>query len=706
MPPLSRIHSILGKNVTMHDGAVKQIVAQLEALLDNGLAGAPQLHACVLRDGWLPIASVLNYSPLGQTVWPYGGVGVVGDCLMARPSKSIELSGDGACVRAKPLRVLVRDALERLFSDANYHRDVHLQLLAEQDGYTPLDALVRTYEPVRALLAPAPAQGLTPAQLLDEAVSSSSELVRSSAGGSVRRKSLAERIIAQAEYYLGSERMAADSFLMEQASVYDGWVPIATVLSFPRMRKLCHPQVGAVAHVLSGSARLEVSQDKRLVRPSLTPPASPARASAPSGLRDRLLAAVGALLSDASLTLDRAIQAAIAAASPPAAIERGGVGCRVAFDALLAHPLLAPLAAEHQKSKLSALLPRDDKNDKGFYLESDGSHVVRLRPTPEVRQLRAAVDADAPAAEGDFSVFQFNILADMLATLEQFPTVDTTHLDWSRRRDLVLQEVGYHLPDIITLQEVQSTGGDGSANDHLAEIEGVLRTAHGYSTRYVRKVRWHGHGWPPGVAQIGNVISWRDEAFEFIAHKEVHIAPQLCALCDDEPSKMHFGRGAQVGLLVALRHRKLGRVVVVVTTHLTSNFMEPVCQIAQAEVVMLAAAEFAKEHGPNAAVVLGADLNSIPGSGVYSLLTAGRRRPPAFTHHRGERRAPELWRRPRRRRRCALPAAPSVIGVCDGARARASLHQLHGPALALCGDARLFDVQRRAARHARAAVAV
>ena len=193
---------------------------------------------------------------------------------MARPSKSIELSGDGACVRAKPLRVLVRDALERLFSDANYHRDVHLQLLAEQDGYTPLDALVRTYEPVRALLAPAPAQ-LTPAQLLDEAVSSSSELVRSSAGGSVRRKSLAERIIAQAEYYLGSERMAADSFLMEQASVYDGWVPIATVLSFPRMRKLCHPQVGAVAHVLGGSARLEVSQDKRLVRPSLTPPASP-----------------------------------------------------------------------------------------------------------------------------------------------------------------------------------------------------------------------------------------------------------------------------------------------------------------------------------------------------------------------------------------------------------------------------------------------
>ena len=40
MPPLSRIHSILGKNVTMHDGAVKQIVAQLEALLLEAPGGS------------------------------------------------------------------------------------------------------------------------------------------------------------------------------------------------------------------------------------------------------------------------------------------------------------------------------------------------------------------------------------------------------------------------------------------------------------------------------------------------------------------------------------------------------------------------------------------------------------------------------------------------------------------------------------------
>eukprot|EP00965_Chrysotila_dentata_P044162 1467665-Pleurochrysis_carterae.AAC.6 len=30
---------------------------------------------------WLPIASLLNYSTLGQLVWSFGGVGVVADCV-------------------------------------------------------------------------------------------------------------------------------------------------------------------------------------------------------------------------------------------------------------------------------------------------------------------------------------------------------------------------------------------------------------------------------------------------------------------------------------------------------------------------------------------------------------------------------------------------------------------------------------------------
>jgi endonuclease/exonuclease/phosphatase family metal-dependent hydrolase len=80
---------------------------------------------------------------------------------------------------------------------------------------------------------------------------------------------------------------------------------------------------------------------------------------------------------------------------------------------------------------------------------------------------------------------------------------------------------------------------------------------------------------------------------------------------------------SQVGLAVALRHVSTGRTVVAVTTHLSCNFQEPWTQVAQIQTVLMGAAKLAEKHGPSTAVVLGGDLNSIPGSGVYHLVTSG-----------------------------------------------------------------------------------
>ena len=141
---LTRIHSITKHSVSMRDADIDLVVQSVEALLENNFAATvPQL----MRDSaeWIPIASLLNYSPLGPTVWPFGGVGVVADCLRSRASVVVELSGDGACVRKMPLRVRLRNQLEFLFADGNYSKDVHLQLLQRPDGYTPLDKIVVTY---------------------------------------------------------------------------------------------------------------------------------------------------------------------------------------------------------------------------------------------------------------------------------------------------------------------------------------------------------------------------------------------------------------------------------------------------------------------------------------------------------------------------------------------------------------------------------
>ena len=182
---------------------------------DDSLASSP-LRACVTADGWVPIASLLNYSPLGATVWPFGGVGVVADCLTSRGSTAVELSGDSSCLRKRPLRVQARAAIEWIFSDMNYHKDVHLQLLQETDGFVPIRKLISTYAAVQRFAPMLSALGPLDGVLsLAEAIGSSAELVvrlppKNSAGPPglappaspegapcVRRKTLAEKICSQ-----------------------------------------------------------------------------------------------------------------------------------------------------------------------------------------------------------------------------------------------------------------------------------------------------------------------------------------------------------------------------------------------------------------------------------------------------------------------------------------------------------------------------
>ena len=214
----------------MRDDDVTMVVQQTEQLMsDETFSSVPSLRPCLTSDGWLPIASLLNYSPLGATVWPFGGVGVVADCLTARGSTLVELSGDSSCLRKRPLRVQARAALEWIFSDMNYHKDVHLQLLQETDGFVPLTKIVSSYSSVQQLapLLQQPPGVFDAIRALADAVQSSSELVvrlPSRQEGSpqiapaatsperspcVRRKTLAEKICSQVEWYLAAERLQA-----------------------------------------------------------------------------------------------------------------------------------------------------------------------------------------------------------------------------------------------------------------------------------------------------------------------------------------------------------------------------------------------------------------------------------------------------------------------------------------------------------------
>jgi len=466
--------------------------------------------------------------------------------------------------------------------------------------------------------------------------------------GAARRKTLPERVVQQVEWYLAANKLATDRFLAETAKDHDGWVPIGTLLAFPRMRKLCHPQVAAVAHVLARSEKLEISEDKTRVRPRATPHASPVRMAQPDSTSALLVSVIGSILGDANLCFDALLQASIIEFSPPEALQRGGTGVRLPVERLFAHPALAAFVRDSAASELLARLPKAGQSSV-FHLSADGGFVERVKPTPEVRQLTQGVlhqrswdrqevkgcgvggaasaspsdlssPPPPPPQPHDFSVLSFNLLADMLCTCEMYPSIDTSTLDWAARLPLIQKEIAFRSPDLLCLQELQgATEGAGvpPADDHHALLRRWL-DEHGYDGRYVRKTRRYGGSWP---LQIGNALFWRRETFAYVCHEEVLLAAVLAAACDEESSSEYFGREPQVGLCVGLRHIKSGRQLVAITTHLSSHFQEPWRQVAQAHAVVAAGCALAEKMGEGTAVVMGADLNSIPGSGVYQLIT-------------------------------------------------------------------------------------
>lgn len=56
-----------------------------------------------------------------------------------------------------------------------------------------------------------------------------------------------------------------------------------------------------------------------------------------------------------------------------------------------------------------------------------------------------------------FTVLTYNILAELYATQQAFPTSEPHALLWQYRRQLILQELELYDADIVCLQEVQST---------------------------------------------------------------------------------------------------------------------------------------------------------------------------------------------------------------------------------------------------------
>ena len=76
---------------------------------------------------------------------------------------------------------------------------------------------------------------------------------------------VAHALREQVRYYFGAENMPGDAFLRGRMDAR-GFVPLATIATFPRVRALDAPDVGTLAAALEHEASLELSADARAVR--------------------------------------------------------------------------------------------------------------------------------------------------------------------------------------------------------------------------------------------------------------------------------------------------------------------------------------------------------------------------------------------------------------------------------------------------------
>mmetsp|Transcript_26972 Transcript_26972/g.20178 ORF Transcript_26972/g.20178 Transcript_26972/m.20178 type:complete len:88 (-) Transcript_26972:18-281(-) len=79
------------------------------------------------------------------------------------------------------------------------------------------------------------------------------------------RENVEKQIQKQMEYYFGDKNYPKDSFLQNQAKKHEGFVPLAEVMKFNKMRKLTKSKE-QVLRAIKDSKVVEVSEDRAMLR--------------------------------------------------------------------------------------------------------------------------------------------------------------------------------------------------------------------------------------------------------------------------------------------------------------------------------------------------------------------------------------------------------------------------------------------------------
>ncbi|KAF4665195.1 CCR4-NOT transcription complex subunit 6-like, partial [Perkinsus chesapeaki] len=249
--------------------------------------------------------------------------------------------------------------------------------------------------------------------------------------------------------------------------------------------------------------------------------------------------------------------------------------------------------------------------------------------SPPLREMLSVYGALDHIATGQaIKLLNWNILADIYCTPQQYPYCPPWALSWNYRRHLIIKQIAALEGDVVCLQEVQS--------DHFYSSLLPALEALGFGYLYAPKTR---EIFTDKYCEEGCAILYRKSRFsvvdsftiEFDAHAK-DSARYQGARSTKQRNRLSKGNVALACLLEDSRCG--GRPLGIVNTHITADVDAGDVKLWQAMCMLEVVQGWSNSQNGVLPIIMCGDFNSTPDSAVYELLTTGRLSPssiPAFS---------------------------------------------------------------------------
>lgn len=244
--------------------------------------------------------------------------------------------------------------------------------------------------------------------------------------------------------------------------------------------------------------------------------------------------------------------------------------------------------------------------------------IARPPPPPErhlidlyTREVYALRPRYSPRGK-TFRVLTYNCLAEIYASVQQYPYCPSWALAWTYRKQNLLREIESYDADIICLQEVQA--------DHFEDFFGPQMAQTGFECLFKSKTR-------EAMGKKGKIDGcatfWSRDRYILREHVEVEYNAAAYTRGLPDPRSLKALIKGNIGQIIVLDEVDGSGCTVVVNTHIFWDPEKSEVKVFQIDALLNEIELVLARLGGKVAVIFAGDLNSPPDSAVYELVSTG-----------------------------------------------------------------------------------